>query len=325
MEGQYYIFSRFFCLLLTSVQKSSHNVLPCRDVDTIIKDLMDASLTLVKELRAVSAKEEVGPIVENKLIEALTGPGASPDTIASFRTLLQDGVLEDRDITVDVPVKESGGGARGNISVGMGGMSDMEVSVAGMGGPGGTVDLAELMSRLSGSGKSGRPITHRRNMTVREARIALEEAEVDRVLSSLDLRKEAVTLAEQNGIVFIDEIDKLISNKSKHSGDASSEGVQRDLLPLIEGTTVDVKYVPFLSMAIEFRRAFCLSFAYLVFCSSFLSNPSHFYFLLYSGALGMSAQIICSSSPPELFTLTSPRNYSLNYKEDCPFAWSCKH
>lgn len=286
---------------------------------------MDASLTLVKELRAVSAKEEVGPIVENKLIEALTGPGASPDTIASFRTLLQDGVLEDRDITVDVPVKESGGGARGNISVGMGGMSDMEVSVAGMGGPGGTVDLAELMSRLSGSGKSGRPITHRRNMTVREARIALEEAEVDRVLSSLDLRKEAVTLAEQNGIVFIDEIDKLISNKSKHSGDASSEGVQRDLLPLIEGTTVDVKYVPFLSMAIEFRRAFCLSFAYLVFCSSFLSNPSHFYFLLYSGALGMSAQIICSSSPPELFTLTSPRNYSLNYKEDCPFAWSCKH
>lgn len=204
---------------------------------------MDASLTLVKELRAVSAKEEVGPTVEKKLIEALTGPGASPDTIASFRTLLQDGVLEDRDITVDVPVKENTGGGRGNISVGMGGMSDMEVSVAGMGGSSGTVDLAELMSRLSGSGKSGRPVTQRRNMTVKEARIALEEAEVDRVLSSLDLRKEAVTLAEQNGIVFIDEIDKLISNKSKHSGDASSEGVQRDLLPLIEGTTIDVKCV----------------------------------------------------------------------------------
>jgi ATP-dependent HslUV protease ATP-binding subunit HslU len=73
--------------------------------------------------------------------------------------------------------------------------------------------------------------------------VALEEAEVERRLSAIDLRREAVVLAEENGIVFIDEIDKLISNKSKHSGDASSEGVQRDLLPLIEGTTVEVRSV----------------------------------------------------------------------------------
>ena len=78
-------------------------------------------------------------------------------------------------------------------------------------------------------------------MKVREARIALEDAEVEKRLSGVDLRREAVVLAEQNGIVFIDEIDKLVSNRSKHSGDASSEGVQRDLLPLIEGTVIEVR------------------------------------------------------------------------------------
>jgi ATP-dependent HslUV protease ATP-binding subunit HslU len=79
-------------------------------------------------------------------------------------------------------------------------------------------------------------------MKVREARIALEDAEVEKRLSGVDLRREAVVLAEQNGIVFIDEIDKLVSNRSKHSGDASSEGVQRDLLPIVEGSSVTTKY-----------------------------------------------------------------------------------
>lgn len=78
-------------------------------------------------------------------------------------------------------------------------------------------------------------------MKVKDARAALTEAEIDKKLASLDLRREAVTLAEQNGIVVIDEIDKIVSNKSRHSGDASAEGVQRDLLPLIEGTSVDVR------------------------------------------------------------------------------------
>lgn len=123
----------------------------------------------------------------------------------------------------------------------------MEVSVAGMGGPGATIDIGELMSRLSGGGGNGSggrgkgTTTTTRTMKVKDARGALEEAELDKKLSTLDMRREAVTLAEQNGIVFIDEIDKLVSNRSKHSGDASSEGVQRDLLPLIEGTTIEVR------------------------------------------------------------------------------------
>ena len=81
----------------------------------------------------------------------------------------------------------------------------------------------------------------RKTLKVKDARVALEEVELEKRLSGMDLRREAVVLAEENGIVFIDEIDKLISNKSKHSGDASSEGVQRDLLPLMEGTSIDVR------------------------------------------------------------------------------------
>lgn len=165
-----------------------------------------------------------------QLVEALTGPGAAEDTVESFRALLREGLLDDREVVVDVPVKERAAGG-----------PDMEVSVAGMGGPGATIDIGELMARLSGGGRGGKTATTTRTLKVKDARGALEEAELDRKLSTLDLRREAVTLAEQNGIVFIDEIDKLVSNRSKHSGDASSEGVQRDLLPLIEGTTIEVR------------------------------------------------------------------------------------
>ena len=207
-----------------------------RDVDTIIKDLLDASLQLVKELKTEQFRDDVKPIVEDKLVKALTGVGAAEETHASFLQLLRDGSLEDREVVVDVPVKETssrGGGC---------GAPDMEVSVSGMGSGGATIDIGELMQRLSGgSGRSGRHATTEKRLKIKEARIALEDAEIDRRLSTLDLRKEAITLAEQNGIVFIDEIDKLISNRSKHSGDASSEGVQRDLLPLIEGTVVEVR------------------------------------------------------------------------------------
>lgn len=90
-----------------------------RDVDSIIKDLMDASLLLVKELKMEAYRGEVGPAVEAKIIEALTGPGAAEDTVESFRALLREGQLDDREIVVDVPLKERGAGP------------DMEVSVAG--------------------------------------------------------------------------------------------------------------------------------------------------------------------------------------------------
>lgn len=245
-----------------------------RDVDTIIKDLMDASLQLVKELKSEQFREEAKVIVQEKLVRALTGQGAADETVAAFLQLLKDGALEDREVKVEVPLKEGGGVSGGvvgggglppsivGVSTGLRGSSTsssgrdggdgVEVSVTGPGGvSGATIDIAELMSRLSGGGGSGgsggsasggrRTPLVERTMKVREARIALEDAEVEKRLSGVDLRREAVVLAEQNGIVFIDEIDKLVSNRSKHSGDASSEGVQRDLLPLIEGTVIEVR------------------------------------------------------------------------------------
>lgn len=111
---------------------------------------------------------------------------------------------------------------------------------AGMGNSGGAIDLGEFMSRVM-PGARGKPRTEKRTLPIKEARAVLEVAEIEARLASQDLRREAVALAEQNGIVVIDEIDKIISNKSRHSGDASAEGVQRDLLPLIEGTTVEVR------------------------------------------------------------------------------------
>jgi len=214
-----------------------------RDVDSIMKDLLDASLTLVKELKSESLREEIKGPVEDKLLEAITGPAAAEDTLESFRSLLREGALDDRDVVVDVPVKEGSSGKGGGLNIssvgGAGPGGDVEVSV----GPGNSIDISELMSRISGgAGRMGvKTTSQRRTLKVKEARVALEEVELEKRLSGMDLRREAVTLAEENGIVFIDEIDKLISNKSKHSGDASSEGVQRDLLPLIEGTSIDVR------------------------------------------------------------------------------------
>jgi ATP-dependent HslUV protease ATP-binding subunit HslU len=122
---------------------------------------------------------------------------------------------------------------------------ELDVSVAAMGGGPAVLDLGEFMQRMmpggGGGGRGGKAAVQRRTVKVREARGLLAEAEVDKRLAGVDLRREAVHLAEQNGIVVIDEIDKIVSNKSRNSGDASSEGVQRDLLPLIEGTTIEVR------------------------------------------------------------------------------------
>ena len=203
-----------------------------RDVDTIIKDLMDASLALVKELKTEQVRGELGPAVEDRLLAAIVGPDAAVDTQESFRALLRAGTLDDRVVPVEVPVKERPP------------PTDIDVSVAGMGPGGGpmgaSIDIGEFMQRIMPSAR-GKPQMVLKDMTVAAARSALEEAEIEKRLASIDLRREAVQLAEQNGIVFIDEVDKIISNKSKHSGDASAEGVQRDLLPLIEGTTVEVR------------------------------------------------------------------------------------
>jgi ATP-dependent HslUV protease ATP-binding subunit HslU len=196
-----------------------------RDVESIVRDLVEASITMLREQnrKGVEAKAELA--AEERLISALVGEGASADTRVKFRRMLRTGELEDKEI--EVSVGESSGTPIGMID--MPGMP-----------PGGAINLNDMMK-----GMFGRP-AQKRKMLVPDARRALEREEADRLLDTEALTKDAMRHAESNGIVFLDEIDKICAKTEGgfRGGDVSREGVQRDLLPLIEGTTVSTKYGP---------------------------------------------------------------------------------
>jgi len=195
-----------------------------RDVESIVRDLVEVSITMLREQnrKGVEAKAELA--AEERLISALVGEGASADTRVKFRRMLRSGELEDKEIEIAV---ESTGTPIGMIDL--------------PGAPqNGAINLGDMMK-----GMFGRP-TQKRKMLVPDARRALEREEADRLLDSEQLTKDALTHAENNGIVFLDEIDKICAKTEGgfRGGDVSREGVQRDLLPLIEGTTVSTKYGP---------------------------------------------------------------------------------
>jgi ATP-dependent HslUV protease ATP-binding subunit HslU len=196
-----------------------------RDVESIIRDLVEASITMLREQnrKGVEAKAELA--AEERLLNALVGEGASADTRVKFRRMLRAGELEDREI--DIAVGDAGGTPIGIID-----MPGMPAN--------GAVNLGEMMK-----GMFGRQ-AQRKKMLVPDARRALEREEADRLLDTEALTKDALHHAENNGIVFLDEIDKICAKTEGgfRGGDVSREGVQRDLLPLIEGTTVSTKYGP---------------------------------------------------------------------------------
>ena len=199
-----------------------------RDVESIVRDLVEASLTMLRDTqrKEVQAKAELA--AEERLVTALVGEGAAADTRSKFRRMLRAGEFEDKEI--DIAVADAGGG-----------MPIGQFDIPGM-PPGQMINLGEMMKGMMGN----RPAQNRK-MTVEAARRALEREEADRLLDADQLAKDAVTHAENNGIVFIDEIDKICARTSEggfRGGDVSREGVQRDLLPLIEGTTVSTKYGP---------------------------------------------------------------------------------
>ena len=196
-----------------------------RDVDSIMRDLVEASIAMLRESsrKDVQAKAELA--AEDRLVTALVGEGAGADTRGKFRKMLRAGELEEKE--VEVAIADAGPN-----------MGTMEIP--GM-PPGGMVNLGEMMK-----GMFNRPATRKR-MGVAAARVALTREEGDKMLDNDQLTKDAVAHAEQNGIVFLDEIDKVCARSSEggfRGGDVSREGVQRDLLPLIEGTTVNTKYGP---------------------------------------------------------------------------------
>jgi ATP-dependent HslUV protease ATP-binding subunit HslU len=198
-----------------------------RDVESIVRDLVEVSITQTREnaRKNVQAKAELA--AEERLVSALTGEGASGETKMKFRRMLREGALESRE--VEVQLADAGGG----MPIGM-----MDL-------PGAQGIQMQNMQEMLGKMFGGR--TKPRKMTVAEARIALTKDEADKLLDGDALTREAVSNAENNGIVFIDEIDKVCARTGEggfRGGDVSREGVQRDLLPLIEGTTVTTKHGP---------------------------------------------------------------------------------
>ncbi|MCI0756739.1 ATP-dependent protease ATPase subunit HslU [Teichococcus vastitatis] len=198
-----------------------------RDVESIVRDLVEISITCSRETsrREVQAKAELS--AEERLITALVGEGASGETRMKFRRMLREGSLESKE--VEVQVADQGGAT----PIGM-------MDVPGM-PPQQMAGIQEMMGKMFGRQPKSR------KMTVAEARTALIQDEADRLLDQEKLTRHAVHNAENNGIVFIDEIDKVCARTSEgggRGGDVSREGVQRDLLPLIEGTTVATKHGP---------------------------------------------------------------------------------
>jgi ATP-dependent HslUV protease ATP-binding subunit HslU len=197
-----------------------------RDVESIARDLVEASINMLREASRKEVQAQAQLAAEERLITALVGEGAAADTRSKFRRMLRGGEFEQKEIEIEVA--QSGGSAIGQLDI------------PGM-PPGQVINLGEMMKGMFGG---GRP-TQKRKLTVEAARRLLEEEEADSLLDNDRLTKDAVSHAENNGIVFIDEIDKVAARTMEggfRGGDVSREGVQRDLLPLIEGTTVSTKY-----------------------------------------------------------------------------------
>jgi len=192
-----------------------------RDVETIIRDLVEIGVALVKarKRREVEARAELA--AEDKLLDALVGPTSSPATRDSFRKKLRSGELEDKEIEIELPQGQSG--------LPMFELPNM---------PGASVGAINL-SDLFGKGATR---TSRKRVNVSDAREPLIGAEVEKMLDQDAVTREAVAEVESNGIVFLDEIDKICARDGRAGADISREGVQRDLLPLIEGTTVATKH-----------------------------------------------------------------------------------
>src|SRR5690606_25452641 len=194
-----------------------------RDVEQIVRDLVEISLTMTRERmrKQVQAKAELA--AEERVLDALVGEQASAETRAKFRRMLRNGDLDDRE--VEIEVKDSGGNALPTFEIpGMPGASM------------GMVNLNDILGQAFG----GR--TRKRRTTVADSHALLVAEESDKLLDPERLNAEAIQAVEQNGIVFLDEIDKITARSDRVGGDVSREGVQRDLLPLIEGTQVATKY-----------------------------------------------------------------------------------
>jgi ATP-dependent HslUV protease ATP-binding subunit HslU len=198
-----------------------------RDVDSIIRDLVEVALALVKDAKRKDVRTRAEKNAAARVLEALGGRGASPATRESFRKKLRTGELNDKEIEIQVSESPGPGFPMFDIP----------------GAPGtsiGAINIGDMLGKAFG----GR--TKPRRVTVSGSYDLLISEEGDKLIDNEALTGEAIHAVENNGIVFLDEIDKICSRSDagRVGGDVSREGVQRDLLPLIEGTTVSTKYGP---------------------------------------------------------------------------------
>jgi len=201
-----------------------------REVDSIVKDLVDVAVKLTREEEMARVRHRAADAAEERVLDTLLPrgqagalqPEATPrdaETRQKFRKMLREGRLDDRDIEVEVRAVPAG-----LEIMGPPGMEDM------------TQQLQQMFQNLGGQR------TRSRKMKIREAMTALTDEEAARMVNEEELRTRALANAEQNGIVFLDELDKICKRGEVVGADVSREGVQRDLLPLVEGCTVNTKY-----------------------------------------------------------------------------------
>lgn len=195
-----------------------------RDVEQIVRDLVEIAIALTRDKKRKDVQVRAEQAAEERVLDALVGPGSGPSTRESFRRKLRAGELNDKEIEIELQA-----GAQGMPMFEIPGMPGAQM---------GAINIGDIFGKLGG----GR--TKTRRVTVEESHPILLNEESDKLLDNDQLVQEAVRAVEQNGIVFLDEIDKIAGSERRGGADVSREGVQRDLLPLIEGTTVNTKHGP---------------------------------------------------------------------------------
>ena len=193
-----------------------------RDVEQIVRDLVEIAIALTREKKRKDVKTRAEKAAEDRVLDALVGANASASTKEAFRKKLRTGELDDKEIEIEV--QAAGGGMP-------------MIDIPGMpGAQMGAISIGDIFGKLGG----GR--TKTRRVTVHDSYEILINEESDKLLDTDQLTQEAIKAVENNGIVFLDEIDKICVREGRAGADVSREGVQRDLLPLIEGTTVATKH-----------------------------------------------------------------------------------
>ncbi|WP_298951581.1 ATP-dependent protease ATPase subunit HslU [uncultured Methylobacterium sp.] len=197
-----------------------------RDVEQIVRDLVEVGIGLKRDEKRRSVKAKAEAAAESRILDALVGPTASQSTRDAFRRRLRNSELDDKEVELEL----AGGGPAGMPMFEIPGMPGAAM---------GAVNLGDMLGKALGGGR-----TKPRRMSVRDAYAPLINEESDKLLDQDAIVQEAIREVEDNGIVFLDEVDKICAREGRSGADVSREGVQRDLLPLIEGTTVATKHGP---------------------------------------------------------------------------------